>query len=130
MPLPFAVAAFCITVVACPDKRKSAKRDVFVSGPGRELFVQDAPHSFTVGAIDMSRFIQSSIETLPSVKGVSVKTTNNRVQIEVTVDAFDWKNLEPIYQKELDLSEIFQGHPLDFRVIDESHNAGAAVQAI
>ena len=72
------------------------------------------------GAINMSQLIQSSIASLPSVVAVSVRTENNRIQVEVTVDKFDWKNLAPIYEKELDLSYAFREQCLDFRVIDES----------
>jgi hypothetical protein len=73
-----------------------------------------------VGEIDMSQFIQSSISSLPSVTSVSIRTKHNRVQVEVTVDEFDWTNLAPIYQKELELSYTFREQPLDFRVIDAS----------
>jgi hypothetical protein len=73
-----------------------------------------------VGEIDMSQFIQSSISSLPSVTSVSIRTKHNRVQVEVTVDEFDWTNLAPIYQKGLELSHTFREQPLDFRVIDAS----------
>ena len=56
----------------------------------------------------MSQFIQSSISSLPSVTSVSIRTKHNRVQVEVTVDEFDWTNLAPIYQKELELSYTFR----------------------
>lgn len=77
----------------------------------------------------MSQFVHSSIASLPSVRSVSVKTENNRVQVEVTVDEFDWKNLEPIYEKELDLSYAFREQSFDFRVIDGSPCAGDAAHA-
>jgi len=82
-----------------------------------------------VGEIDMSQFIQffyrsdllkSSISSLPSVTSVSIRTKHNRVQVEVTVDEFDWTNLAPIYQKELELSYTFREQPIDFRVMDAS----------
>jgi hypothetical protein len=120
MPVPLAVVAFCITSAACHDKRKRLKGDQFVNEPKCALFVQDHSYPFMVGALNMSKFIESSISGLPSVTGVSVKTENNRVQVEVTVDAFDWKNLQPIYEKELDLSYAFRDQYLDFRVIDGS----------
>jgi len=82
-----------------------------------------------VGEIDMSQFIQSSISSLPSVTSVSIRTKHNRVQVEVTVDEFDWTNLAPIYQKELELSYTFREQPIDFRVIDAS-NAGKAARAL
>jgi hypothetical protein len=77
----------------------------------------------------MSQFIQLSIAGLPSVKSVSVRSANNRFEVEVSVDAFDWKNLERIYDKELDLSYAFRGQAFDFRVIDESPYAGNASNA-
>jgi hypothetical protein len=86
-------------------------------------------HPFTVGAVDMSQFIQSSISGLQAVKSVSVKADNGRVQVEVAVDKFEWKYLEQIYEKELYLSDVFRGQALDFRVIDESPNAGEAAHA-
>lgn len=77
----------------------------------------------------MSQFIKSSIGKLPSVREVSVRTEGSRVQIEITVDEFEWATLEPIYKKELDLSYAFREQSLDFRVIDGSPNAGEAAHA-
>ena len=130
MPIPLAVAAFCITAAVCHDRRKRVNGDQFINQYDCGLFVQDESHSFTVGAIDMSQFIQSSISSLPSVTSVSVRAENNRVKVEVTVDEFDWKNLEPIYEKELDLSYMFREQPFDFRVTDGSPYAGEAARTV
>jgi hypothetical protein len=129
MAIPIAVAAFCITASVCPEKRRRRiVGDQFVSQESCS-FVREEPHPFTVGEIDMSQFIQSSISSLPSVTSVSIRTKHNRVQVEVTVDEFDWTNLAPIYQKELELSYTFREQPIDFRVIDAS-NAGKAARAL
>jgi hypothetical protein len=74
----------------------------------------------------MSQFIQLSIAGLPSVKSVSVRSATKGFEVEVSVDQFDWENLERIYEKELDLSYAFPGQSLEFRVIDESPHAGNA----
>ncbi len=128
MALPLAAAAFWVTAAVCQEKKKTIKGDQFINdGIECGFFVQDESQSFKVGDVNMGQFIQSSISSLPSVKAVSVKADGNRVQIEVTVDEFDWANLEPIYDKELDLSYMFREQSLDFRVIDGS--AGEAANA-
>jgi hypothetical protein len=130
MPVPLAAAAFCITMAACHERKRSVKSDQFINPGECGFFVQDEPHSFTLGAIDMSEFVHSSVAGLPSVRSVSVKTENNRVQVEVTVDEFEWKNLEPIYEKELDLSYAFREQSFDFRLIDGSPYAGDAAHGV
>jgi hypothetical protein len=130
MPVPLAIAAFCITTAVCHERKRKVGVDQFVSQPGSGLFIRNQPSSFTVGAINMSQFIESSLAGLPSVKSVSVKSAHNRFQVEVSVDDFDWKNLQRIYDKELDLSYVFQGQSIDFRVIDESRHAGQTADAI
>lgn len=130
MPVPLAIAAFCITTAVCHERKKKEKGDQFISQLGSGLFIRNQPSSFAVGAINMSQFIESSFAGMPSVKSVSVKSAHNRFQVEVSVDEFDWKNLERIYDKELDLSYVFQGQSIDFRVIDESRHAGQAADAI
>ncbi|MGI8989490.1 MAG: hypothetical protein ACR2I2_07885 [Bryobacteraceae bacterium] len=94
---------------------------------GKECsFVPDGAYSFTVGAVDMIQFIQSSLQKIPSVKSVSVSSNGTRVSVDVAVNSFAWATLEPIYEKELDLSNAFPERPLDFRVIDESLYTGEA----
>lgn len=125
MAIPLAVAAFCVTTAAvCHERRKSVKReDGFFSRDDCAFLIQEEPQSFTVGAIDMSQFIQSSMKKFPSVTDVSVKAETDHIQVEVTVDNFDWDILRPIYERELDLSYAFRGQSIDFRVIDGSANA-------
>jgi hypothetical protein len=130
MPLPFAVATFCVTAAVCHErKRKSISSDQFVTRSGCAQLIQNEPQSFTVGEIDMSSFIKSSIGAIPSVKRVSVKSDHDRVQVDVAVDQFEWETLAPIYEKELDLSAIFIGQSIEFRVIDESPDTGQAATA-
>jgi hypothetical protein len=130
MPIPLAVAAFCVTTAVCHEKRKKVTGDQFVSQLGCSLFIQSQSYSFKVGSTNMSQFIESSISHLPSVTAVSVRTEHDRIQVEVTVDEFEWKSLSPIYQKELELSYAFREQPIDFRVIDASPYAGKAARAV
>jgi hypothetical protein len=65
MPVPLAAAAFCITMAACHERKRSVKSDQFINPGECGFFVQDEPHSFTLGAIDMSEFVHSSVAGLP-----------------------------------------------------------------
>lgn len=129
MALPFAIATFCVTAAVCNEKRKGLSKDQFVGNSDCVLLVPDGPAEFAVGAVDMSHFITSSIASMPSVKAVSVKADADHVQVEVTVDEFEWKNLGPIYEKEMDLSLIFRDQALEFRVIDDSPFTRKAVSS-
>src|SRR5438552_1994992 len=103
MAIPLAVAAFCVTTAVCHERKRSIRRDdEFFIREDCAFFVQDETQAFTVGAIDMSQFIQSSMKELPSVRDVSVKTEEDHIKVEVTVDDFDWEKLSPIYDRELD----------------------------
>jgi hypothetical protein len=125
VPAPLiAVAAFCFTTAV--HQKRNTKSDHFSNSNGCSFSAQDAPQLFTVGEVDMSQFIRSSLEQIPCVTSVLVKTDSGRVSVDVTVNNFDWKILEPIYEKELDLSYAFREHPLDFRVIDGSAYAREA----
>ena len=129
MALPLAVAAFCVTTAVCHERKKNIRRDEFFNRDDCAFFVQDETQPFKVGEIDMSQFIQLSMRDLPSVTDVSVKTEEDHIKVEVTVDDFDWEKLSPIYKKELDLSDAFRGHSIDFRVIDGSSYARTPANA-
>jgi hypothetical protein len=124
MPVPLvAVAAFCVTT-SCSQKKST--REQFLNGNSCVFLAQARPQEFIVGGIDMSQFIKSSLKDIPAVTGVSVQSDRGRIAVNVTVNDFGWSSLQPIYEKEIDLSRVFKGHALDFRVIDESPYAGEA----